>query len=79
MTNETENIANEKIKAETKQIEINTILNISAEIGDEKTLQLLCDSMDIDYEEIKDAIEAQKDEGTPLDDANDIIDQIDVQ
>lgn len=79
MTNETENIANEKIKAETKQIEINTILNISAEIGDEKTLQLLCDSMDIDYEEIKDAIEAQKDEGTTIDDANDIIDQIDVQ
>ena len=53
MTNETENIANEKIKAETQQIEINTILNIAAQLGDEKTLQLLCESMDIDFDEIK--------------------------
>lgn len=78
MTNETENIANEKIKAETRQLETTTILNIAAEIGDEKTLQLLCDSMDIDYEEVKATVETQKDEGTVLDDAKTVLDQIEV-
>lgn len=77
MTNETENIANEKIKAETKQIEITTIMNIAAEIGDEKTLQLLCESMDIDYDEIKNAVE--QDDDVPLSTAQTTLDQIDVQ
>lgn len=57
MTNETENIANEKVKAETKQVAINTILNAAPAIGDEKTLQLICDELDIDFEEIKGELE----------------------
>ena len=54
ITNESENIQNEKIKAETRQIEINTILNIAAQIGEEETLKAICEQMDLDYEEIKD-------------------------
>ena len=56
-TNETENIANEKIKAETQQIRINTILNVAANVGDEQTLKAICDELDLDYEEIKGQVE----------------------
>lgn len=53
MANETENIQNEKVKAETKQLEINTILNVAAQIGDEQALKLICEQLDIDFDEVK--------------------------
>ena len=62
MVNETENIANEKIKAETKQLEVNTVLNAAANIGDEQTLKALCEVLDFDYEELKDEIEKLQEE-----------------
>ena len=55
-TNEAENLANEKVKAETQQIRINTVLNAAAEIGDEQVLKSLCDILELDYEEIKDQV-----------------------
>lgn len=57
LVNETENIENEKTKAETKQIKINYILSIAAYIGDDEALKLICDTLDVDYEEIKSALE----------------------
>jgi SPP1 family phage portal protein len=62
MTNESENISNEKIKAETKQVVINTILNVAERIGEEKAVQLICEELDIDFEEIKDELEKRKEE-----------------
>lgn len=62
MTNETENIQNAKTEAETKQIEINTILNIAANIGDEQTLKLLCDCLDLDFDELQGQIEKTQEE-----------------
>lgn len=62
MTNESENITNEKVKAETKQIEVNTILNVAANVGDEQTLQAICDVMDWDFEELKGQIELMQEE-----------------
>lgn len=62
MTNESENIANEKIKAETRQLVVNTILNVAAQIGEEKAVQLICEELDIDFEEIKDELEKRKEE-----------------
>lgn len=67
MTNESENIANEKVKAETKQIEINTILNAAASIGDEKAVQLICEELDIDFNEIKGELEKRKEEQNLID------------
>lgn len=67
MTNESENIANEKIKAETRQIIVNTILNVAAQIGEEKAVQLICEEFDIDFEEIKDELEKRKEEQNLLD------------
>jgi SPP1 family phage portal protein len=60
VTNESENITNEKVKAETEQIKINTILNIIDTIGNEKALQLICDELDVDYNEVKSQLESAK-------------------
>ena len=57
MTNESENIANEKVKAETKQLAINTILNVAVQIGDEQALKMICEELDIDFDEIKGELE----------------------
>lgn len=56
MTNETENIANEKVKAETQQVQINTLLNLAATLDNETVVRGICDVLDIDYEKIKDRI-----------------------
>lgn len=53
MTNETENIANEKVKAETRQLEVNTIMNVAANVGDEQTLKAICEVMDWDFDELQ--------------------------
>ena len=53
MTNESENIGNAKTEAETRQIEVNTILNVAANVGDKKTLQAICDVMDWDFDDLK--------------------------
>ena len=62
ITNESENIQNEKIRAETQQIRINTILNMAAEIGEDTVLRKLCDEFDLDYKEVKAEIEKQKED-----------------
>jgi hypothetical protein len=62
MTNETENIANEKIKAEIKQLEINTILNAAANIGDEETLKAICEVLDLNFKDLKGQVEKMQEE-----------------
>lgn len=62
ITNETENLQNEKTRAETQQIQLNNILNIAASVGDEQTLKALCDVMEWDYEEIKGQVEKMQGE-----------------
>lgn len=57
MVNETENIQNAKTEAETKQIEVNTILNIAANIGEEKALEAICDIMEWDYDELRSTVD----------------------
>lgn len=62
MTNETENYSNEKIKAETQQIQLNSILNVAANLDDETVVKAICDILDIDYEEIKDKLPQNTDD-----------------
>jgi SPP1 family phage portal protein len=61
-TNEAENLANEKLKAETQQVKINTILDAAVHIGDEQVLKSLCDILELDYEELKDQVEKLNEE-----------------
>ena len=61
MTNASDNAAIEKTDAERKQVEINTLLNIAARLDNETLMQLICDILDIDYEEIKDKLPKPED------------------
>ena len=60
LTNEKENAEIEKVKADTEQVKVNTILNVAASVGDEQTLKAICEVLDWDFEEIQDAIEKQQ-------------------
>ena len=61
-TNESENLENEKLKAETEQIKINTIMNAAVNIGDEAALQAMCDILELDYKKIKDQVKKMQEE-----------------
>lgn len=60
--NETENIANEKVKAETQQIKIDNLLSVAAYIGDEEFLKEACEILELDFEEIQKNLEKVKSE-----------------
>ena len=61
--NEQENATIELTNAQRKQAEINTILALADKLGDETTMQLVCEQLDIDYNEIKDKL--PKEEADP--------------
>lgn len=52
-TNEKENAEVEQIRANTKQAEVNTILNIGERLDDETILEKICEEMDYDFDKIK--------------------------
>lgn len=60
LSNDTENITNEKTKADTEQVRITTILNIAASVGEEQTLKAICEVMDWDFKELQSQMEKMK-------------------
>ena len=62
MTNELENAQIKKYEADTRQVEINTILNVATLIGDEEALKVICEQLDIDFDDVKGQLELMKDE-----------------
>lgn len=57
-TNALENAQIELYEAQKRQTEINTVLNLQEFIDDETRLQLICEQLDINCEEIKDKLAA---------------------
>lgn len=55
-TNALENAQIELTDAQRKQVEINTLLNLAARLDNETLMQLICEQLDIDYDEIKDKL-----------------------
>ena len=53
MSNETENAQNDLTEAQKRQTEINTLLGLATYLDNETLMQLVCEQLDIDYEEIK--------------------------
>lgn len=53
MANALENAQIELTEAQKRQTEITTLLNIATQLDDETLMQLICEQLDIDYEEIK--------------------------
>lgn len=66
MTNATDNAQIEKTDAERRQIEINTLLSLAATIGDEMVLKLVCEVLDVDFDEVKDNLPTDEEAETEI-------------
>ena len=53
MSNAQENAQIALLEAQTRQAEITTLMNIATQLDNETLMQLICEQLDIDYEEIK--------------------------
>lgn len=69
MTNAQDNATIEKTDAEKQQIQIDTLLKLVNIFDDETIIQMICDILDIDYEEIKDKL--KKDDEAAEEDIDD--------
>lgn len=67
MSNASENAQIKLTKAQEEQVRINTLLNLQTYLDSETLMQNICDTLDIDYEEIKSKLTVSADNG--LDDA----------
>ena len=56
MSNAQENAQIELTKAQRMQTVINVLLSLASQLDNDTLMQLICDQLDIDYEEIKDKI-----------------------
>lgn len=56
MSNEQENAQIELTEAQEEQTRITTLLNLASQLDQETLMQLICDVLDINYEEIKDKL-----------------------
>lgn len=69
MSNAQENAQIELLEAQRRQAEINTLLNIATHIDNETLMQLICEQLDIGYEDIKDRLPEQDDAESALNNA----------
>ena len=65
-TNALENAQIELTEAQRKQTEITTLLNLANNLDDETRLQLICEQLDIDYEDIKDKVPKPDENADPF-------------
>ena len=56
MSNVQENAQIKLTEAQARQAEINTLLNLATQIDNETLIKLICEQLDIDYDEIKDRL-----------------------
>ena len=56
ITNASDNASIEKVKADTKAVEINLLLGLNGVLDNETLITLICEQLDIDYNEIKDKL-----------------------
>lgn len=64
ITNAQENAQIDLTKAQEQQARLTTILNVSTQLGDELTKQLICEALELDYDDIKDKLPAAEDDPT---------------
>lgn len=61
ITNELDNAQIANYEAQTQNVKINTLLNIATKLDNETLMQLVCDELQIDYEDIKDKLPKEDD------------------
>lgn len=64
ITNAQENAQIKLTKAQEQQTKLTTILNVSSQLGDELTKQLICEALDLDYDDIKDKLPTPEEDST---------------
>lgn len=69
MANETENAQNKLVEAQEQQTRINTLLTLATQLDNETLMQLICEVLDIDYEEIKSKLPDPDEADNNIDDA----------
>jgi hypothetical protein len=74
MTNESENATKAKTEAETKQIVINTLLNLAVTLGEETIVKLICEELDINYDDIKSKLPENGDPAADIANARNALD-----
>lgn len=65
ITNAEENARIELTNAQTRQTEINTLLNLETRLDDETLMQSICEQLEIDYEEIKGKLPKPEEDDDP--------------
>lgn len=73
MTNASDNAQIKKTEADTRMVEINTLLNLASVIDKETIMQLICEQLDIDYNDIKDTL--PKSENEIIDDVEETLNE----
>lgn len=56
ITNELDNAQIENYNAQTQNVKINTLLNLATKLDNETLMELICDELDINFEDIKDKL-----------------------
>jgi len=77
MSNAQENAQIELTEAQEQQTRITTLLNIAAQLDSETLIQMICDVLDIDYDDIKDKL--PKDEEADTQNAQNALNGIQVE
>lgn len=62
MSNAEENARIAKTEAETRQIEVNIVLDVAATVGDEQALRAICEIMEWDFDDLKVELDKLKEE-----------------
>ena len=78
MTNAADNAQIELTDAQRKQAEINTLLSLATHLDNETMMQLICDQLDIDYDDIKGKL-PDPETDDPYRDANKLLNNIPIE
>lgn len=64
ITNAQENAQIDLVKAQEQQAKVTTILNTASMLGQELTAQLVCEALELDYDDVKDKLTKPEDDPT---------------
>ena len=79
MSNAQENAQIELVEAQKKQVEINTLLALGAYLDSETLMQLVCEQLDIDYDDIKGKLPDPDEAANAVKDAQGALDNVVVE
>ena len=74
MSNAQENAQIELTEAQRRQAEINTLLGLATQLDNETLMQLICEQLDIDYDDIKDKLPDPNEAENAVNDAQTALD-----